>query len=305
MHVRGVLFAVKNLGSFGVCDHSYFLNNKVAARNSGYSSSAALKGISPPPWGWDLSKYFVFEDDVFELVNWAIDTYMMDTEYPVNYMVRHCTFNLNRAGAFVADGFDMHGNAGSSLNDLGLVIYSNTFNYTGINTVNPCRLTDIRGGRFSLVYDNVINGVDIYTTLRDDPFQLPLLTDTYLWNNVGRNSDAMAFDIHNGLVENTNYFLHPPGNFAGFTYPHPLVTANSTPSPTPPPSPSPTATATATRTPAPTATATATATSTMTPTATIAPSPTPTATRRLQRQLQLLRLVWWERMDSMRGAGRW
>jgi hypothetical protein len=218
---EGFSFAMKILGAFGVCDNCYFLNNRIAARISGYHSSTQLRGLPPPPWPWDSTNYFVWEDCSFELTNWNRDVYMMDTEYPANYMVRYCKFTINRSAAVTVDGFDMHGNSASSLDGLGIVIYKNTFTYTGNNTVNPCRLVDIRGGVGSLVYSNTVAGVKIYASMRDDPNASPLMSKTYVWNNTGDGS-PMSIGRANGVTEGTNFITSPPPDLAELEYPHPL-----------------------------------------------------------------------------------
>jgi len=218
---EGFSFAVKISGGFGVCHECYFLNNDVAARISGYTTSSQLTGFSLP-FAWNSQNYFVFEDCTFALTGWTRDTYMMDTEFPANYMVRHCNFQINRASAVVVDGFDMHGNGGSSVDTLGIVIYKNTFNYTGNNTVNPCRLVDIRGGVGSLVYSNTATGVNIESTFRDDPYQLPLMSNTYVWANTGNGGSPMSLGADDGVILGVNFVTSKPLNFAQLTYPHPL-----------------------------------------------------------------------------------
>jgi hypothetical protein len=116
----------------------------------------------------------------------------------------------------------MHGNITGSLDALGLVIYKNTFNYTGNNTVNPIRLADIRGGIGSMVYSNTVNGVDAYTSLRDDPFTVPLMSRTYLWNNVGAGGRAMSIGTSDGVTAGVNFFTSRPTDFKQLAYPHPL-----------------------------------------------------------------------------------
>jgi hypothetical protein len=219
---EGFSFAMKNEGDFGVCYSCSFLNNKVATRNSGYANSGALQGFSPPPYPWNSTNYFVWEDCTFALTNWSIDTYMGDTDSPMNYMVRHCTFNIDRSATITADGFDMHGNDGTAVNSLGLVIDDNTFNYTGNNVVNPCRLVDIRGGVGSLVYNNTATGVNLYATLRADPAGSVAPANTYLWNNTGAGGSSLAISTDDNVTQGVNFFLSQPSNYTPLQYPHPL-----------------------------------------------------------------------------------
>jgi len=243
---EGFSFAMKNQDGFGVCYDCTFLNNNTSMRNQGYYNTSALYGFTFTVPAWGTTQYFVWEDDTFTFTNWnggkGGGNNMGDTEYPSNYMVRHCTFNINRASTVTTDGFDMHGSgntqnpSSSATNNFGPVIHDNVWNYTGNVSVSPNKLADIRGGVGSLVYNNTGTGDDGQIEVRADPGASLEPTQTYFWNNTA-NRDVDSIDPEEGAVQGTNYFLFQPSNFSEMPYPHPLRTGGSigvgTPTPTP------------------------------------------------------------------------
>jgi hypothetical protein len=219
---------------FGVVYNCRFLNCRITSRNSGYVNTAALRGFTAPPYGWGSANYMVYEDNIITFTNWTGGpqgaNYIGDTEYPMNYMVRHCTFNINRGGTIQVDGYDLHGNdGGAEINSLGMVIHDNTFNYTGASV--GAKLADIRGGVGSLVYNNTITGqTGNYITLRADPAGSIPPSDTYIWNNRGPDG-AIPVYVSAGI-----YTASAPTGYVEVAYPHPLRaagTATATANPTP------------------------------------------------------------------------
>jgi hypothetical protein len=217
---------------FGVVYHCTFWNCRVMARNSGFLNEAALHGFANGPYPLGSAHYMVFEDDTINFTDWTGGpqggNYMADTEYPFNYMVRHCNFSVQRSGAVTCDGFDMHGNYGYALNGFGMVIHDNALSYAGPSV--GVKLADIRGGVGTLVYNNRITGQSgNYISLRADPQDSVPPSEVYVWNNSAPDGELTVQGAHHG----------PPSGYVELAYPHPL---RSTTSPTPSPTPAPTAT---------------------------------------------------------------
>jgi hypothetical protein len=213
---------------FGVVFNCTFLNCRITCRNSGYVNTAAMKGFAAPPYAWGSANYMVYEDNTINFTNWTGgpqgSSYMGDTEYPMNYMVRYCTFNINRIGVIAADGYDLHGDSGWAIDALGVVIHDNTFNYTGLSV--GAKLADIRGGVGSLVYNNTITGqIGNYITLRADPAGSTPPANTYIWNNHGPDG-AVAVNVLAGY-----YTASAPAGYVEVAYPHPLRANSSNPRP--------------------------------------------------------------------------
>jgi hypothetical protein len=223
---EGFLFALGLYETHGVCHDSLFLNNKIVSRVRGYYSPAQLRGLPPPPYAWDSPYAFVFEDCEIRLVAQKVDTYISDTEYPASYIYRHNRFDIDYAANVGVDGHDMHGETNDTqVRQLGIKIHDNEWFITGHTGVNPMNLTGVRGGSRSLVYNDVIHGLRATVILSDNPYHLPLMSETYVWNNVYEyGGDTSPFRVYarDGVTEGVNYFLHPPADFAELQYPHPL-----------------------------------------------------------------------------------
>jgi hypothetical protein len=255
---KNASFAVMNgTGSsgacFGVVYNCTFWNCRIVARNSGFLNESALHGSPNGPHPLGSANYMVFEDDTINFTDWTGGpqgaNYIADTEYPMNYMFRHCTFSVQRQGAVTVDGWDMHGNYGYALNGFGMVLHDNNFSYSGSSV--GVKLADIRGGVGTLVYNNKIEGQSgNYISLRADPAGSVAPNKVYVWNNQAPDGEITVSGAQHG----------PPSGYTELAYPHPLRASGPGPSPTPTPTPAPTPTPT----PAPT------------PTPTPAPTPTPT-----------------------------
>jgi hypothetical protein len=222
---EGFSFAIKVNKSWGVCDNCLFVNNDVLARVRG-SSTLTDFPIPGAPWGWNSTNYFVFENIVGVHKAWNQDTYLIDSEFPANYMVRHSDFYEDIGGVVGIDGFDMHAENNPGVVPFGIVIYSNRWTYTGNLTVNSMRIADIRGGANSLVYSNQINGVTGYITVRDDPTSGPLTTNNYFWQNWG-NGQNVKVVTGNGTASGVNFQVLAPNNFVQLQFPHPLRSIDS------------------------------------------------------------------------------
>lgn len=232
-------WGIYNNGAWGVAHNCYFLDNRVGFRVQGFNVAGDLP-VSGAPYGWDSTNNFVLEDCIFERQAWTFDIYEGDTEWPAQYVVRNCVFNLDRAANIGLDGFDMHGEVQSGRINIGIQVYSNYFNYTGSSTVNPSRFADIRGGVGSLIYSNVVVGPGTMQTtidVRDDPTAGVLTTNNWIWANTD-DSGGFAVSGGDGCAINVNWFETgaPPG-FAQIPYPHPL--RGSAPADSTPPTPDP------------------------------------------------------------------
>lgn len=217
----------------GLTYHSSFYSNDIVARVTGYATHAAVVALGKgnPPFGWTSTNFVVFEDCLFNLTNWNADTYMIDTEYAANYMVRHCTGGINRQSGVTVDGFDMHNS--TSFTPLGPVIYANTWTYSGASAVDV-KWTDIRGGANSLVYSNGVVAEDAYATMRDDPAIGVYMTNTFFFANTEKDG---AYNASGSTppTENTHFTNGAPAGFSVasvLAYPHPLRQLASLPSPT-------------------------------------------------------------------------
>jgi hypothetical protein len=224
-------FALKILSGFGLCYNTTFLNNDIHSRQTGSNNISAFAGFvdGPPPWGWNSQNYFVFEDCTFTRQNWVEDTYSIDTEYPANYMVRHCTFNEGTAANVGLDGVEMHGvAAGASTNvPLGIVVYSNNWIYSGTSSVNSSKLADVRGGAYSLIFSNDIVGPTTYggyIYARSDPNATVKMTNSYFYSNTSEQGAVLVSGL-NGNALGVNYFTTAPSPLNLLPYPHPLRTA--------------------------------------------------------------------------------
>jgi hypothetical protein len=220
---EGFSFGLKVQAGFGLAYDVTFLNDDVHVRVRGSNDTSDFDGFAdgPPPWGWDSANYFVFEDCTFRREDWREDTYSIDTEFPANYMVRHCLFEEERAANVGLDGVDMHGESHPGRVPLGIVLYDNTWRVTGSSTVNEMKLADVRGGAYSLVFDNVVEGVRAYDVVRDDPTSGVLMTDTHLWGNTGNGSSVPTYG-DDGVAAGVNYFTAEPSALELLPYPHPL-----------------------------------------------------------------------------------
>jgi hypothetical protein len=222
-------FGILNDSAFGVVYYCTFINCKINHRNSGFYNAAALYGTFIPVPAWGTRQYMVYEDCDHLFGNYGLypyatgwtggplgSNYMADTEFPMNYIVRQCTFTINRLGTVQVDGFDMHGSGNAqtptaaACNNYGFVIHDNVFNYTGSSA--GAKLADIRGGVGSLIYNNIIHGQNgDYISLRTDPPGSLAPTQSYTWGNV-QDSGAITDPGSVG----------PPAGFAEVAYPHPL-----------------------------------------------------------------------------------
>jgi hypothetical protein len=228
-------FAVVWDGGWGVSYNNTYYNCKNPIRVKGFDHLNLLPVSNPESYKWSSTNYVVVEDETFTYVNWAQDSYLMDTEYPGNYMVRYCTANIGRlrvsGNSFGVDGFDQHGEDGSgdAHVPLGPVIYKNTFNYTGDTTVNPNKFLDMRGGANSLLYSNTVTADDQYVQYRDDQTPSNLTTNNYAWANIDAGNNEFGYDGQDGCTLNVNFFLTgPPAGFGQLTYPHPLRVPDTT-----------------------------------------------------------------------------
>lgn len=209
----------------GVVYNCTFNNVRTTCRNSGFNTIGDLHGVIVPSPAWGTDNYVVYEDNTINFTNWTGgpqgSNYMGDTEYPMNYVVRYCTFNINRTGAIQVDGYDMHGNIGTHPNGFGFIIHDNVFWYTGSSV--GAKLADIRGGVGSLIFNNRIHGQNgCYMAIRADPSGSVFPSLTYTWNNT---QDA-------GSISDPGS-VGPPAGYTEIAYPHPLrFGAPPTPTPT-------------------------------------------------------------------------
>lgn len=223
------IFGIHIHAAHGVVHNSTFINNDHNFRVVGYlSGDLANHAFDLPPWAWNSQHFWVMEDCTINYTRDTSTVLSIDTEFPASYMIRHTTWNVNRPGASWYDTIDMHGRTGNTSieNNIGIVIYNNTINFTG-NTGGGQRFADIRGGKFHLVYNNVVTGVSsISIELSSNPSGSPRPTDTYIWNN----SPAFRINTFDGVALNVDYFLSPPPGFVELAYPHPLRAATVAPS---------------------------------------------------------------------------
>jgi len=225
---EGFYFSVMNNGAWGLQYSNHHLNNDWNIRVRGFNTVAVLPVPNPESYKWSSTNYWVMEDELYQQVGLTRDRYFVDTEYPANYIVRHCRFECNRARNVVLDAFDMHGeNQNAERVPLGPVIYNNTFHYTGNNQVNDPRICDIRGGANTLIYSNTVLGAGIDTAKvhwRDDP-STPnfLVTNSYAWQN-SSPSGPWSYFFLNGVTKGRHVLLSKPGDFRQLPYPHPLRT---------------------------------------------------------------------------------
>lgn len=221
---EGFNFAIMSRSMFGVVDHCEFINNRVVSRVPGFYSASNLAQIPAPPWAWDSTYTWCYENCHMQVAASVVYQYFGDTEYPAAYTVRYCKFDVVRNTGDGYDGYDMHGSGGTAaVNPVGIQIYGNTFNYSG--TTSGFKLADIRGGSGSLVYSNIINGVGAYTQVRADPAGSILPINTYLWDNYAQGS-GVGVSASEGAVAGVNYFTTKPTGFKQLVYPHPLITGS-------------------------------------------------------------------------------
>jgi hypothetical protein len=222
--VEDFSFGMKHFNGFGVIYDSGFVDNDVSARIQGKNSTTAFSSFSGgnPPWGWNSTNYVVIEDSYILHTAWNDgDTYLIDTEFPANYILRFSNItNASSVSGVGIDGMDMHGETISSTLGLGILVYGNRFVKSGSSAVD-IKLADIRGGSYSLIYSNTVVGEDAYITFRDDPTAGSLLSNTYAWANTDASGD-FGTATGNGVTLNTHFFLSQPGGFTQLTYPHPL-----------------------------------------------------------------------------------
>jgi hypothetical protein len=227
------IFGIHVHAAHGVVHDSTFINNDHNFRVVGYrSGDLADHAFDPPPWAWNSTHFWVMEDCVINYSRDTSEVLSVDTEFPANYMIRHTTWNVNRPNSAWYDNIDMHGRTGTTSieNDVGVVIYNNTVNFTG-NTSGGQRFADIRGGRFNLIYNNTVTGVSsIGIELSANPAGSPRPTDTYIWNN----GAALRISTSDGVALNVHYFLTPPPGYVELRYPHPLRSGGSSTPPTAP-----------------------------------------------------------------------
>jgi hypothetical protein len=219
-------FAIMARSMFGVVDHCEFINNRVVSRVPGFYTSSNLKQIPAPPWDWDSTYTWCYENCHMQVAASVVYQYFGDTEYPAAYTIRYCTFDVTRNPGDGYDGYDMHGSGGTAaVNPVGIQIYGNTFNYSG--TTAGLKLADIRGGSGSLVYSNIINGVGAYNQVRADPAGSILPVNTYIWDNYAQGS-LVGTSASEGAAAGVNFFTSKPAAYKRLVYPHPLVTGGST-----------------------------------------------------------------------------
>jgi hypothetical protein len=223
---QGFNFAIMSRSMFGVVDHCEFINNRVVSRVPGFYSSSNLRQIPAPPWDWDSTYTWCYENCHMQVAASVVYQYFGDTEYPAAYTIRYCKFDVTRNAGDGYDGYDMHGSGGTvAVNPVGIQIYGNTFNYSG--TTSGFKLADIRGGVGSLVYSNIINGVGAYNQVRADPAGSILPVNTYIWDNYAQGS-LVGTSASEGAVAGVNYFTSKPALYKRLVYPHPLVTGGGT-----------------------------------------------------------------------------
>jgi hypothetical protein len=114
----------------------------------------------------------------------------------------------------------MHGEAQPGVIPLGIIVHNITWRKSGSDT-SDIKLTDVRGGQYSLVYSNSISGEDAYLTWRDDPTFGVLTLNNYAWNNTDA-SGSLGSSTANGVTLNTHFFHSQPADFVQLEYPHPL-----------------------------------------------------------------------------------
>jgi hypothetical protein len=230
LRMQNFSYAIKHYHGRGVVHTSQFFQNDIIARITGYNSLSAFSGFEDgnPPWGWDSLNRIVFEDCQAFYNAWNLgQTYLMDTEFPASYTVRHFdVYNTNSIFGQTIDGFDMHGEAQTGVIPLGIVIHNVRWYRHGADT-SQIKFTDVRGGRDSLVYSNEFN-VDAYLTWRDDPTSGVLTGNNYAWNNQdagGSGGTALGSSTANGVTLGTHFFHSQPADFVQLGYPHPFRSA--------------------------------------------------------------------------------
>ena len=195
----------------GVVYHCTFTSNEHHFYITGYPGGVISNHTPAPPWAWNSQHYLVVEDCI--LGPSSPKQIQVVTEYPFNYMFRHNT--ISEDGSY-PQPFDMHGSAGTAENNIGVVIYDNTFNLSADG-----RVADIRGGKYNLVYNNVLTGSgDGDIALSANPGGSKKPTDTYIWGNTP--GGKWSISTEDGVTLNSDYFTSQPGGFVQLTYPHPL-----------------------------------------------------------------------------------
>ena len=231
--------------AWGVIYLNTFNNVRVTSRNAGFAHGTTdLHGSTIPAPAWGTAYYMVYEDNTINFVNWNGGplgaNYMGDTEYPFNYIVRFCKFNVNRvAGASTeVDGYDMHGNGdyAQALNGFGMIIHDNVFNYSGGSSTGV-KLADVRGGVGSVIFNNSVTGqANNSIQVRADPYTSVEPMQTYFANNINPDGSQISVSAQVGStgapyqpapVKSTNYFVGNTlaailPNYTEIAYPHPL-----------------------------------------------------------------------------------
>jgi hypothetical protein len=231
--------------AWGVIYLNTFNNVRVTSRNAGFAHGTAdLHGATIPAPAWGTAYYMVYEDNTINFVNWNGGplgaNYMGDTEYPMNYIVRFCHFNINRVPGVSTevDGYDMHGNGdyAQALNSFGMIIHDNVFKISGGSSTG-IKLADVRGGLGSVVFNNSIVGQsNNYIQVRADPYASVEPTLTYFANNT--NPDGTQISVNSLMGSTGAPFLPAPllgkhyfvgntlaailPNYTEIAYPHPL-----------------------------------------------------------------------------------
>jgi len=83
-------FAIMARSMFGVVDHCEFINNRVVSRVPGFYSSGNLRQIPLPPWDWDSTYTWCYENCHMQVASSVVYQYFGDTEYPAAYTIRYC-----------------------------------------------------------------------------------------------------------------------------------------------------------------------------------------------------------------------
>ena len=226
---QGFDFAIMSRAMYGVVDHCMFFDNRIVSRCAGLYATSDLAQVPAPPWGWDSTNTWCFEDDMMSVSTSGAVEYFGDTELPAAYTIRNCTFNVALNGGNEYDGFDMHGdgNFPSGVNGVGVQIYNNVFNYSWPNggSAPQPKLTDIRGGVGSLVYSNIVNGTTAYAMFRANPAGSVAPANSYFWANMA-NGSALSPSDDGTATLGVNYFTTQPAGFKQLIYPHPLVSGS-------------------------------------------------------------------------------
>lgn len=206
----------------GVIYNSTLTSNEHHFYTDGYPDGD-LGGHSSPPWAWNSQHYWVIEDCTLGPTN--PKQIMIVANCPVNYMVRHSRITENSG---YPQAFDMHGDATQSSceNRLGIVIYRNDV----VNFSNDGQIADIRGGKYSIVWNNTATGAgDVSADCSANPGGSTPPTNTYIWGNTPSGKWSMS------NANGSACYNYAPSGFGEATtllaYPHPLRGNDSPPRP--------------------------------------------------------------------------